>query len=160
MEQKKEPPIGIMPEWLWKENRMEELKETIERYEKSDFQPQKAWFREVEKLKHEIIKSKFAFQRGMQEEKKMDNVGAIGGTPANIEAIKKKLEKGEKFTPDDIAAITNTNGCDQWGNIWMLLAILIAFSSLGGNSSADYWRGKYDAYKELHENKNKGEPNG
>lgn len=85
-----------------------------------------------------------------KEEKKMDNNSAIGGSPVDIDAITKKIEKGENVTPEDIAAVTK--GCNTTDMLFML-AFLLLISGWGGNSSADYWRGKYDAYKELIEKK-------
>lgn len=54
-------------------------------------------------------------------------------------------EKKSRITPEDIAAVCkHDNGLDVWP--FLLLALLPSF--WGNNSSADYWRGKYDALKE------------
>lgn len=41
------PPIGIIPEWLWKERRLFELTETIELYEKTNQNVPAEWRKEV-----------------------------------------------------------------------------------------------------------------
>lgn len=57
----------------------------------------------------------------------MDGNSAIGGSSFDIDAIKRKLEKGENLRLEDIPEITNTNGFDQWSNMLVLLALLFAF---------------------------------
>lgn len=87
-------------------------------------------------------------QNEQQDENKMDENSAIVGLTADIDEITKKLEKGKQITPDDIAAITkNCNNMDMW----QFLVVFLLLGYTGGNSSAEYWRGKYEAYKELHD---------
>lgn len=67
----------------------------------------------------------------------------------SLEEIVKKVNEGEheKITPDDLIGIAKTTN-----DFNMLpLLILALLPGLCNSSSADYWRGKYEAYKELHE---------
>lgn len=45
------PPIGIIPEWLWKEKRMEELEEAIHRYDFDGKPREKEWVDEYSQLR-------------------------------------------------------------------------------------------------------------
>jgi hypothetical protein len=48
------PPIGIMPEYIWKLERIQDLKEAIYRYLDADCIPDKEWYDEYEKLIREM----------------------------------------------------------------------------------------------------------
>jgi len=49
------PPIGIMPEWLWKEKRIEELTQAISRQiEVNNYKNISVWSQEISKLSTEI----------------------------------------------------------------------------------------------------------
>lgn len=70
------------------------------------------------------------------------------GVDMTLGDIVKKVNEGKtsEIKPENIAALAKIgNGADMWTLIFLLLLT----SVWGGNSSADYWRGKYDAYKEL-----------
>jgi hypothetical protein len=47
------PPIGIMPEYIWKEARRNELQAAIERYIRAGFEPLDEWYIELGKLLEE-----------------------------------------------------------------------------------------------------------
>lgn len=71
-------------------------------------------------------------------------------TVAPLQKIKEKKndEKASDIKDDILALMKNNNESDAWP--FILLAILPMLC--GGSSSADYWRGKYDAYKEIFKN--------
>lgn len=69
------------------------------------------------------------------------DLGAIGA----IADQKKKSESGKVDFPDIAAIMQSGNTTDPWLAVFAMLAILPGFI---GTSSADYWRGKYDGYKE------------
>lgn len=65
----------------------------------------------------------------------------------NIDEIKEKVNDGKigELRLEDLAEIAKpASGQDMWP--FLLAALMIGF---GGSGSADYWRGKHDAYKEL-----------
>jgi hypothetical protein len=53
---KQPPPIGIMPERIWKEQRLQELHAAIARYVESEIEVPQEWLWEAKKL-HEELKS-------------------------------------------------------------------------------------------------------
>lgn len=66
----------------------------------------------------------------------------------NLEEITEQIKKieSEKVDFSDIAAITQFgNTTDPWLAVFAMLVMLPGMMS---TSSADYWRGKYDGYKE------------
>lgn len=70
------------------------------------------------------------------------------GFIVSVDDILKKINEGKinEIKPEDIAAITkSSSGLD----VWPLILLTLLPGVLVGNSSADYWRGKCDAYKEL-----------
>ena len=48
------PPVGIMPERIWKLHRLEDLKKTIYRYIEANEPPLVEWYIELDKLIREV----------------------------------------------------------------------------------------------------------
>lgn len=46
------PPIGIMPEWIWKEHRQGELMKAISRYMEAGLKVPEQWFQEFNRHCH------------------------------------------------------------------------------------------------------------
>lgn len=58
----------------------------------------------------------------------------------------------DNITPEDIQKMFDMSKGDNFGSVLMMLAIMSMFSSPKPNREAEYWRGAYDALKELIEN--------
>lgn len=75
------------------------------------------------------------------EEQKLNKLKTI------LDGILKKMKSGEKLTQDDIELISKEMSEKDFMWITALFAFISAFQC--ENYSADYWRGKYDAYIEM-----------
>lgn len=54
MEQIEEPPIGIMPSRIWKEQRLDELYWAVERFRNQGWRPKIVWLEEIMSLEKEF----------------------------------------------------------------------------------------------------------
>ena len=54
-EQPVKPPLGIEPEWIWKQKRCYELVRAIARYDAANMSVDEVWFTELGKLIPEVF---------------------------------------------------------------------------------------------------------
>lgn len=93
------------------------------------------------------------------KEKEKNHMDEHSGISVHFYEIAKKINEGKfgEIKPEDIAAITKSS---NFFDFWPFLVLMLMGGYNFGSSGADYWRGKYDAYKELHEgNTNNKEKN-
>lgn len=66
-EQPVKPPLGIEPEWIWKQKRCFELVRAIARYDAANMSVDEVWFTELGKLIPEVFSERKNFMKELKE---------------------------------------------------------------------------------------------